>query len=175
MKAAAAGTLSVLTPVAESEVEALRDDLASLPEGAESPLARVAGTHIARWSVVPCLHGKDEHEIDATAYLLFTSWFDGPAEAYPEALLAGMAAEAHAIWRHCSGYPGIWNALAFRRYLLDHRLTPGLALGGYPGATVDEVLSALELRESIAAFAVDSQGMGANQLRNAWQERFPLP
>ena len=44
--------LTVVTPILDGHVQALTEHLEALPEGPGSPLARVPGTHLARWAVI---------------------------------------------------------------------------------------------------------------------------
>ena len=44
--------LTVVTPILDGHVQELTEHLEALPEGPGSPLARVPGTHLARWVVM---------------------------------------------------------------------------------------------------------------------------
>jgi hypothetical protein len=44
--------LTVLTPILDGHVQELTAHLEALPEGPQSPMARVPGTHLARWVVI---------------------------------------------------------------------------------------------------------------------------
>jgi hypothetical protein len=165
-------TISSLTPVLAGRKAELEEELARLPHGTGSPLARVTGTHFARWVVVPYLQDRRGEPLDDTSYLLFTSWFDGPAEAYLDVLMERMRSEADAIWAYCVGYPGTGSAADFRAYLLAHRIEPSYPFVAYPGVTVGHILACLELRDQLAAFAVVAQGSEPAQLRRSWAETF---
>ena len=101
--------LTVLAPVIEGREAELTAHLEGLGEGDASPLARVPGTHIARWVVIDdvIFQGEVQPKHDKlTPRLLFSSNFDGSLDAYLEGMRTGMAEEADAIWGHCRGYPG---------------------------------------------------------------------
>ena len=78
--------LTVLTPVEHGREEALSAYLDALGDGDASPLARVPGTHLARWVVIGQVkHQKGQRRRDAlkAPRLLFTSNFDGVARHVP--------------------------------------------------------------------------------------------
>jgi hypothetical protein len=140
----------------------LRKRLEALPKGADSPLSKVTGTHLARWSIVSPLPYKDtETNIDSTSYLLFTSWFDGSTSAYTRALKAELGRVADEIWGNCVGYPlhpGSTDIGEFWTYLVRHSIKPHLAFGGYR-ESISEVLAALELRDQLKPMVVGESGM----------------
>ena len=98
-----ARALTVFTPIVQGHVNELRAYLDGLPTGDDSPLARTAGTHFARWVILPQLiyEGRPQRrELLGTPYLVFTSNFDGELDPYLDALASQMPSEAHEIWRH---------------------------------------------------------------------------
>jgi hypothetical protein len=165
-------TLSVLTPVASERVEALEHALGALPARDRSPLARLENTHFARWAIVDPLELRGRKPPDAPHYLLFTSWFDGPVDDYLDALCERLPVEVDAIWAHCDGYPGLGDRARFKRYLLEHRVNPGLYAVGNE-ATVERVQAALHLREEVQAFVLESRRLDDAELQRRWRERFP--
>ena len=102
--------LTVLTPILDGHAAELTAHLDALPEGAASPLARVAGTHLGRWVVIDQVkymgHGQRHRDSLSAARLLFTANLDGDVNAYLERLQTGLGEDADAIWGHCRGYPG---------------------------------------------------------------------
>ena len=109
--------LTVLTPIIDGHEAELTAHLEGLEEGDASPLARVPGTHIARWVVMDQvdLQGAGQRRHDALPpRLLFSSNFDGELDAYLEGLRTGMAEDADAIWGHCRGYPGHGDGAGLR-------------------------------------------------------------
>jgi hypothetical protein len=167
-----AGTLSALTPVLPGREQQLEAVLGRLPPGTQSPLARVARIHFARWVVVPYFQDRRGQPLDPTSYLLFSSWFDGSVEAYLDSLRESMRSEADAIWSNCVGYPRTDSPAEFRAYLLAHRIVPSYPFAAYPGETVAHVRAGLKLRKRLVAFAAASQGRGAEELQRSWRETF---
>ncbi len=168
--------LTVLTPILEGHESRLARLLDGLESGDASPLARVPGTHFARWVVIGDVvleepdQTRDHLEL---ARLLFTSNFDGPVEPYLEALRTGLADDADAIWGHCAGYPGRTDSAAFARYMRGHQVESALFFAAYGERTVADVQRSLAVRRSVIDFALRGQGLGAAELQAAFRETFP--
>jgi hypothetical protein len=169
--------LSVLTPILDGHADELRAHLEGLEEGAASPLARVPGTHIARWVVIDDViyQGAGQRKRDTlTPRLLFSSNFDGEVGAYLEGLRTGMAGDADAIWSHCRGYPGHGDGPAFAAWMRAHMLEAALFFAAYGGMTVDQVHSNLERRRRLLDLVLDGQGLPPADLKARFMEAFPL-
>jgi hypothetical protein len=167
--------LTVLTPVLPERVNALAGHLDALGGGGQSPLARVVGTHFARWVVIDNVvyegHGQPRDTL-AAPRLLFTSNFDGKLDPYLEALRIGLGADADAIWGHCAGYPGHGDSAAWARWLQAHQVDSALFFAAYGERTVDEVRHNLDLRSRFIGFALEAQGLEPGELQAAFRERF---
>ncbi len=167
--------LTVLVPILDGHVDDLRKHLEALPEGDASPVARVPGTHLARWVVIDQVkHMGQRHRdrLDASR-LLFTSNFDGPLDAYLERLRTGLGEDADAIWGHCRGYPGHHDREGFPRWLRAHQLEAALFFAAYGDRTVEQVHSDIDKRARLIEFALGAQGLGAADLKARFLERFP--
>jgi hypothetical protein len=169
--------LTVLTPILDGHAEELTEHLEALPEGPTSPLARVPGTHLARWVVIDQVkhqgHGQRHRDRLSAARLLFTSNFDGPLDPYLDALRTGLGEDADAVWGHCRGYPGHGDREGFARYLRGHQLEAALFFSAYGGHTLEQVHSDLDKRARLIEFALEAQGLGAADLKTRFLERFP--
>lgn len=162
--------LCVLTPVLPDRREALAATLAGLPDAEASPLARVPGTHFARWVQAPSLRRRTDLGA-GTACLVFAVEFDHrSAREYLEDVCRRLPDEADLVWRNCAGYPSAVDH-RFVSWLLEHRVEPGFSIVAFPSATVAEVREALALRERVATFALAAQGMPPERLRKAWREQ----
>jgi hypothetical protein len=167
--------LTVFTPIVPGHEEALRAYLDKLPAGADSPLARLRGLHLARIQIFDELvdqgHG---HRVDRLRFrqLLFTSTFDGELEAYLDDICSLLGAEADGWWGHCTGYPGTAHRAAFKAYIRAHQVDTNLFASAFPPATVQQMLDGLALREQVAAFAADAQGFDAAALQSRFLARF---
>jgi hypothetical protein len=169
--------LSVLTPILDGHADALREHLDGLGEGDASPLARVPGTHIARWVVIDGViyQGSGQRKRDAlTPRLLFSSNFDGDVGAYLEGLRTGMAADADAIWGHCRGYPGHEDGPGFAAWMRAHMLEAALFFAAYGGMTVEQVHSNLDRRRRLLDLTLEGQKLSPADLKARFMESFPL-
>ena len=167
--------LTVLTPIAAGEEQALRDYLEGLRAGGErGPLARLPRTHFGRWVIVPDFVADDVPDPDhlATPYLLFTACFDGKLDSYLDELGLTLAGEADQIWGRCVGCPRPAAGAALKDYLKAHRIKTGFFVAAYGKAKVGEVRAALEQREQLIAFAEEAQAMEPAALQRQFLERF---
>jgi hypothetical protein len=169
-----AHALTVLTSILPGHESALTRHLNALPSGPGSPLARVPGTHFARWVVIGDVvyEGQGARDHLTLGQLLFTSNFDGPLSPYLESLRAGLGAGADAIWQHCSGYPGSDDPSAFAGYLQAHQIKSSLFFAAYGERTVEDVKRSLDVRRKLIGFALNAQGMAAADLQTAFRHTF---
>jgi hypothetical protein len=169
--------LSVLTPIRDGQEGPLTEHLESLGEGDASPLARVPGTHIARWVVIGDViyQGAGQRKRDRlTPRLLFSSNHDGDVGAYFESLRTGMGEEADAIWSHCRGYPGHADGPAFAAWMRAHMLEAALFFAAYGGMTVAQVESNLDRRRRLLDLVIEGQRLPPADLKTRFMEAFPL-
>ncbi|MGI8595036.1 MAG: hypothetical protein ACR2ML_11845 [Solirubrobacteraceae bacterium] len=169
-------SLTVLTPVLPERLNALAGHLDALPGAGQSPLARVPGTHFARWVVIDdVIYQGPPQPRDALAAprLLFTSNFDGPLEPYLEALRTELGVEADAIWSHCTGYPGRGEPGPWAEWLRAHQVDSALFFSAYGDQTVSEVRENLELRSRLMRLALEAQGLTPAKLQSRFKEDFP--
>jgi hypothetical protein len=167
--------LTVLTPIADGEVDALRGYLEGLrAAGQPGPLARLPRTHFGRWVIVPDFIAEDEHEPDhlSAPHLLFTACFDGMVDSYLAELGTELAAEADEIWGRCAGCPRPATGAALADYLMAHRIKTGFFVAAYGKATVPEVRAALAQREALIAFAQEAQEMDDATRQSEFLARF---
>ena len=167
--------VTVWTPIIPGQLEALEQELESLPNGDGSPAARIETTHLFRWLVVPQLvHQGPPMKPDGlkSQYLVFTASFDGSLDDYLEALRTRLGAECDAIWSHCVGYPGTSDRDGFARYLKHNRLPSSLFVSTYPDASAAEIRAGLALKRRLVEFAVAAQAMDAEELHRTFCERF---
>ena len=168
--------LTVLTPIEHGREAALTAHLDSLGDGDASPLARVPGTHLARWVVIGQVkHQKGQRRRDAlkAPRLLFTSNFDGSLNDYLEALRTGLAGDADAIWGNCTGYPGHQDAAGFAAWIRHHQIDAALFFGAYGEQTVEHVHANVAARTSLIEFALETRGLDPAALKARFVERFP--
>jgi hypothetical protein len=167
--------LTVLTPIAAGQDEALRRYLESLrANGARGPLARLPRTHFGRLVIVRDFDFVSDKVPDpdhlSTPHLLFTACFDGDLDSYLDELGTDLAAEAQEIWGRCAGAPQPATGAALKDYLKAHRITTGFFVAAYGQATVDEVSRALDQRQALIAFAQRAQGLAPADLQREFLE-----
>ena len=172
------GTAYALTTFARVQ-DGLADELEAyldaLPVGADSPFARIDTLHTARVQLFRALvhQGPKQKHTDTLrhAHLVFTSTIDGDLDPYLERLRERVP-ECDEWWGRCVNYPGRGSAKAFRDYVRSIQARPGLFRSAMPDASVGEVREALALRERVIDFAVEAQGLSADEVRTRFQERF---
>lgn len=167
--------LTVLTPIVEQRESSLARLLDALEGEAKSPLARVPGTHFARWVLIGDVvyEGSGKRDHLSAGRLLFTSNFDGEVAPYIEALRTGLGPAADSIWGHCQGYPGSADAHAFGAYMRAHQVESSLFFAAYGERTVEDVKMSLQLRREVIEFAMRAQAMNASDLKSAFESTFP--
>lgn len=167
--------LTSIAPIGTGRVDELRAYLEALPRD-PSPLTAVKRTHFARWVILDdfCQEEDQPHtdHLDQS-HLIFTSNFDGPLDSYLDELIAELGELAGEIWGRCTGCSEQASAAELKAYLLAHQIDTGFFFAAYGQATVDRVRTALDLRQRLIAFAVESQGMEPAELQSAFLSRFP--
>jgi hypothetical protein len=164
--------LTVLTPIADGPdtglghldaIETLLERLRRQPAG---PFDRCPMVHMARFVVVdelPLQLGDTRREFLARNYLLFVAELSGHRDDFLDGLFAHERDFVHSIWSHCAGYPhylrealsngrfhgGRYGATYFRRYINAHTIGNAFCFAAYPGASVDDVRTAIDARTSL--------------------------
>ncbi len=141
----------------------LRAKLRALPNGPDSPLARLPGTHIARWVVlddVPFEAFPAEEDHLRSRYLLFTSNFDGELDPYLDAMWEKLNPEVMSLYGHCEGFDPetVKDAASFRDYMRRCKIFTTFFFPAAPDLTRDEILRALATQRRVARYIVDHQG-----------------
>lgn len=168
-------SLTTLTPVLLGHVDALVRHLDTLPSLGGSPLARVPGTHFARWVMIDdVLYEGPAQQRDhlSAPRLLFTSNFDGTLAPYLEGMRAGMGADADAIWGHCASYPGHADPEAWAAWFGAHQVDSALFFAAYGAHTVHRIRTDLEVRARLRQFALDERGTAPAELKARFLEAF---
>ena len=167
--------LAVYAPLAAEHVTKVSQYLDALGTGDASPLARVPGTHFARWVIMDePVYGGGSQKPDSlkSPRLLFSTNFDGDLDAYLEAMRTGLGEDADAIWGACPGYPGRDDAEAWARWFKAHQVDCSLFVAAYGDQTVDEVKANMDLRARLQKFALEAQGLPAVELQARFKEAF---
>jgi hypothetical protein len=161
-----------MTPVLDGHERELREYLEAFDQQT-SPFAELPQTHFGRWVIIrDWVDNRTQPKRDhlGCPYLIFTSNLHGSIDDYLNALCE--LEQARAIWSHCIGCPTPATGKALKTYLLHNQLDTGFFVAAYKNASVAEVQSSLALRERLIAFATSSQGMGPQQLKDAFDGEF---
>jgi hypothetical protein len=153
--------LVILAPLRGGEADAARAAIAALDE----PFARIPGTHMARVQVLQPrprrFRGRPRH------YVLLAADHDGA----PEPWLAAIAPELDSVLSHCAFWPGPDDPAEVVRWARARELQVGFSIVGSPEATVEEVDTALKLRDRLGRLAAQSAGLDDAALHAAWEAR----
>lgn len=169
--------LNVLTPIRGGLEAELRELLAAIPAGRESPFAKLPGTHFARLVIVDRLAfegARARKPALRLQYLLFSSVFDGGREDYLRELCARIPDEAEAIWGRCLGAPTPVTADddAFAAWIRHNQLQTGAFFAPYGHATVARIVGSLDRCRRLRAFALRTQYLSAPQLKARYDAEF---
>ena len=160
--------LTWLLPVATADVPTLRERIAALGEGDDSPFAEIPGAHVGRLVVLEELE-EPKGGPPPGPFLLLAVDADPPAAA----AVAALATRLRAVLELCEGCPDVADGDRFDRWIKRHRVPDGFSIRPFPDASVGDVRAALALRERLGAFAVWADGRAPAELRAAFRERFP--
>jgi len=166
--------LTILSPIIDDKTAVpshdlqIREYLASLPTGEDSPFAIAPGTHLARLVVMDDviyvgMPACEEHL--KSKYLVFESNLDGSLESYLVGLAQSVPQHLDAIWSHCVGYPGSTAIPAFIQYMKACQLETTFFFAAVNDKSVTQTLRALQTQRAVADFIADHQGMKPEQLQ----------
>jgi hypothetical protein len=169
--------LTILSPILNDEKATpshdlqIRNYLATLPTGEESPFALAPGTHLARLVVMDDviyvgMPACEEHL--KSKYLIFESNLDageGDLDSYLRGLATSVPQHLDAIWSHCVGYPGAANGTAFIDYMKACQIETTFFFAAVNDKSVPETLRALQTQRAVADFIASHQGMEPAQLQ----------
>ena len=146
----------------------IRDYLATLPTGPESPFAIAPGTHLCRLVVMDDviyvgMPACEDHL--KSKYLIFETNCDTDLDAYITGLAKSIPQHLDAIWSHCIGYPGAANLPQLLQYMKTCQLTTTFFFAAVNNSTVTESLRALQTQRAIADFIATRQGMDPAQIQ----------
>jgi hypothetical protein len=171
--------LTILSPIIDDEQATpshdlkIREYLATLPTGEESPFAIAPGTHLARLVVmddVIYVGAPSCEEHLRSKYLVFESNCDGDMESYLRGLAASVPQHLDAIWSHCVGYPGASNVQSFLDYMKACQIETTFFFAAVNNKSVTETLAALQTQRAVADFIACHQGMKSEQLQKEFTE-----
>jgi hypothetical protein len=149
----------------------LRKYLSHMPNGEHSPFAKVPGTHFARLVVmddVVFVGSPTQEEHLNSAYLVFTSDFDGDLDNYLQSMASVIPEVLDAIWSNCVGYPGAGDVGKFTEYMKKCQVTTTFYFADVNDKTLGQTLTALMIKSEVADFIALNQGQPAATLQQAF-------
>jgi hypothetical protein len=171
--------LTILSPIIDDEKTSpshdlqIRNYLATLPTGEESPFALAPGTHLARLVVMDDVVFVGAPAIEEhlqSKYLIFESNCDGDLDTYLTGLAAAAPQHLDAVWSHCVGYPGAANLPAFIAYMKACQIETTFFFAAVNNKSVTETLRALQTQRAVADFIACHQGVEPARLQAEFAE-----
>lgn len=171
--------LTILSPIRNNGSRAaaqdlvLRQYLAKLSNGEDSPFAKVPGTHFVRLVVMDDVvfvgyPARDEHL--KSQYLICTADFDGALDPYLQSLARTIPAVLDDIWNHCAGYPGAKDPGKFAEYMKKCQIETTLYFSDVNDRTLQQTLQALRAKTAVTAFVERNQGQPASVVQEAFKK-----
>ncbi|PHZ83843.1 hypothetical protein [Paremcibacter congregatus] len=167
--------LTVLCPIRNNMVQGhcgvdlLRDHLRALPQGRKSLFGSVPETHLARLSIMDDVffEGTVAREDNLKSrYLWFNSNFDGDLCDYLDSMFDHIPQEIEAIWRHCTGFPGIESGREkWKQYIYKCQIKTTFFFAAINDMTVENMLRGLMLKQEFSAFVAEHQGKDAAEIQ----------
>jgi len=171
--------LTILSPILGDEKATpshdlqIRDYLATMPTGEDSPFALAPGTHLARLVVMDdvVFVGHPAHgDHLKSRYLIFETNFDGDLDTYLRRMATETKEFVEAVWKHCVGYPGTNDVDAFIAYMKKCQLNTTFYFADVNDQTVESTLTALKTQAALAHFMEKHEGVPAAELQRAFRE-----
>lgn len=162
----------------------IRNHLAKLSLGPDSPFAVAPGTHLARLVVfddVIYVGAPSCEEHLNSKYLIFECNCDGDRDSYLAGLFKHIPHQIDAVWQHCVGYPGTKDLNAFLSYMSKCEIETTFFFAPVNDNSVVKTLVALQTQGAVAAFVAKHQGRHAANLQREFKTfinrlvRAPLP
>lgn len=169
--------LTMLSPVRRENgvLAALGAALRGIPDGAESPWARLPMVHLARFAVIEDLpyvsrgksgvHPRRAPELLRRPYLMFTADLDGRRDDFLDAVCLEVPDFLERVWGFCEGFPGTEYTVWWRKWAVACEIETTFFFADYPGRSVEEVLRALMARQALVDFHVAHQDADPATLR----------
>jgi hypothetical protein len=141
---------TLLAKIKPGQADALREAVQANAKNLGDPEGSIAQIGIVHFVRVCILPGD---------YFLFTSHFDGEAQAYLDDFFAFTkgAQGFDAVLRYCEDWPGPNDHEGFVEFWMSHQIPEILLGSAYPGATVKEIKKALRVRHNLEAVLEDFQ------------------
>jgi hypothetical protein len=111
---------------------------------------------------------REEHL--KSRYLVFSSNFHGDLDTYLRSMWMAASNEIRHAWEFCYGFDEVTDADSFAAYMKKCQLSASLFFVGSNDDPLPEQLKALYLKQEFGRFAVEHQGLPAEQLQAAYRD-----
>lgn len=165
---------TAITPVLTARRTDLTAAFEKLESSGRSPFADVPGVHMARFEVldsIPVGGIRPVTQQRDPATLLFGVSHDGTLPDLITRICQTMAATCDAVWGCCADYPGSDRAERLTRWFQNHAVEAQLAFRTHD-ASREQIVSALDRRERLRAFAARPKGEDPSELLAAFRAEF---
>jgi len=155
----------------QSYAALLRDRLEDLGLNEASPMAKVPNTYLCRFYVLNNVfyEGKPaDLEQLRSKYLVFASNFHGELEPYLQGMWQAAKDQIKPIWEFCVGFDKVRDAVGFANYIKRCQVKTTFFFNGSTDQSLAEQLKSLYLKQELAEFVYEHQGMGAEELQQAF-------
>lgn len=150
----------------------VRQRLESLDTDEDSPIAKVPNTYLCRLFILDDVfyEGKPA-ELDQlkSKYLVFVVDFHGDLEPYLKTAWSMIGDALKRIWEYCVAFDKVRDADSFVDYIKKCQVDTTFLFNGSSDDSLAEQLKSLYLKQEFSKFAYESQGLGAQELQQAFQ------
>lgn len=103
-------------------------------------------------------------------YLVFSSNVHGDADAYLRGMWNAIKEDIRSVWGWCYGFDQVNDADSFVVYMNKCRLAASLFFVGSTDDSLEEQLKSLYLKQEFTRFALEHQGVPAEQLQKEYKK-----
>ncbi len=169
--------LCALSPIkngyleSRSYAEQVRERLQAWALDEQSPFAKVPQTYLARLFVLDQVFFEGSPtRLDylQSSYLVLASYFHGDRDTYLRGMWDAIRPDIQQVFGHCVAFDGVLDAASFAAYIGKCQITTSLFFMGSTDDPLEEQLKSLYLKQELARFAAEHQGVEPAALQNAF-------
>jgi hypothetical protein len=140
-------------------------------ESTQDTARRLSFLPFVHWVIVrrdqfPHVDQKQPQERLKYNYLFFLSTFNGPWGPYIDAFADVLYEALDAVWFWSKGYPFATPVSGLKAYIIRNQIESDHSYSAYPGASVRDVRSAVELYDALKRFAEQSRDLDDLQFKS---------
>jgi hypothetical protein len=136
------------------------------------PLVRLGFINFAHWGLfdrVPARARRREARRMPQPYIVFQSNFNGPADLYIDAFSLVVPYRISLLWGGAYKYPGARPMEQFKKFIFGRAIETNHYYCAYQDASSRMIVSALELRKRLDAFARDAASQEDEQFAASYR------